>query len=201
MTDTAYKGPEPLALSTTVFAEYAELVDLATCWQACRGDKMLPTKRDFEGAILNYPAILPNMTMVELTPDGALNYIFIGSDRAARRNEEDTGQLVNQTLAPAAGELIMLYAIAAFQSPFAMFWAQGNRLPSGAVAHDHNLGVTLCDDDGKPNAIAIAAVVDTAYLEEDVRGGYLIGSEGMTVTPIDIGLGIPDLPRSAEASQ
>lgn len=190
----------PLDLTSTVFADYPDLLELAACWQTCRGDKMLPSKHDFEGAILGHPVLLPNMTIVELTPDGALNYIYIGSDRAARRDEEDTGQTVDRTLAPAAGELIMLYAISAFDNPFALFWAQGNKLPSGAVAKDHNLGVVLADENGKANAIAIASVIDPAYEQEIERGGYLIGSDGMVITPIDIGFGVPDLPRSAGAS-
>lgn len=190
----------PLELTSPVLADYPELLELAACWQSCRGDKMVPSKHDFEGAILGHPVLLPNMTMIELTSDGSLNYLYIGSDRAARRNEEDTGQTVNQSLAPAAGELIMLYAISAFEKPFAMFWAQGNKLPSGAVAKDHSLGVVLADENGKANAIAIASVIDPVYEQEIERGGYMIGSEGVDVTPIDIGLGIPNLPRSAGAS-
>lgn len=201
MTNPGSKGNAiPLTATSPVIADYSELVALATCWQTCRGDKMLPGKHNFEGAMLEYPIILPNMTMIELSPDEDLSYIYIGSDRAARRNEEDTGQAVSQTLAPAAGELIMLYAISAFENPFAMFWTQGNKLPSGAVATDHNLGVVLADENGKANAIAIASVIDPVYELEIERGGYMIGSEGMAVTPIDIGLGVPDLPRRSEAS-
>jgi hypothetical protein len=192
------EGQNPLALSTAAFTDHEDLLLLAACWTECRGTRLVPLKRDFEGAILNYPDILPNMTMVELSPEGELNYLFIGSERAARRNEEDTGQPVIETLAPAVAELIAHYALFAFDKPFAMYWEQSNKLPSGAVAHDHNLAVVLADEDGKPNAIA--ALIDPIYDDETQRGGYVIGSGGMSVTPIDIGLGVPDLPREAGPS-
>lgn len=194
------QNAKPLALSSPAISDYPELVELAACWQSCRGDKMLPSKHDFEGAMLAHPKILPNMTMIEMTPKGEMNYIYIGSNRAARRSEEETGRKVSSTLAPAAAELTVLYAIAAFEAPFAMFWTHGNGLPSGAVATDQNLAVVLGDEKGKANAIAISSIVDPVYELEIEKGGFLIGSLGMDVIPIDIGFGVPDLPRSVGAS-
>lgn len=190
----------PVELSNIAFADCSVLLDFGKCWQECRKGNMLPLKRDFEGAVLDYPDLVPNMTMVELGADGQLNYLFIGGDRAARRNREDTGQLVSQTLAPAAADLMAHYALVAFDKPFDMYWEQHNILPSGAVAHDRNLGVVLRDDKDKPCAIAIAASIDTVYDQEMVKGEYMLGSGGMAVTPIDIGLGVPDLPREVGPS-
>ena len=188
----------PKILATDLIAGQPVLLSMAKCWEECRKGKLLPLKKDFEGAILEYPEVLPDMTIVEMSPDGDLTYLYIGGDRATRRGHEDTGTAVRETLHPKAAELIFTLAIAAFERPFALHWWQRNILPSGAVAEDYNLGVGLADEDGNMVAIAIASQIDPVYLRETEKGGYLIGSGGMGATPIDLGLGVPDLPLNLD---
>ena len=190
----------PLALSTTAFEELPLCMDLAACWTACRGDKMLPTKHDFEGAILGYPDVLPQMTMLGPTPGGGLNYLFTGSDRVFRHASDHTGQSILETVAPLVQDLLAQWALAVFKRPFGVFWEQRHILTSGAPVSGFNLGLVLADENGQPVALAIAPAVDEAHSLEIERKGFLIGSEGVDVTPIDIGLGVPDLARSVSAS-
>lgn len=184
----------PLRPATQVFAAYEVLVALCRCWEEARGDKMIPSKHDFEAVMLNYPEILPSMTMVELLADGKLQYLFIGSERVFQMNKDQTRRGVESSFAVEAWKYTSDWMQASFEQPHVAFWKSRAHLPSGAIAQNNNLSVVLSDDSGVPRYTIIITVFDEAHANETTRGGYLIGSAGMEMSPIDIGYGVPDLP-------
>lgn len=184
----------PLRPVTQVFAAYTALVTLSRCWEKARGDKMMPSKHDFEAVMLDYPEILPSMTMVELLAGGELQYLYIGSERVFQMNKDQTRRRVEGSFAAEAWKHTADWMQASFDQPHLAFWKSRTHLPSGAVAENNNLSVVLSDDSGVPRYIIIITVFDEAHDKETTRGGYLIGSAGLEMTPIDIGCGVPDLP-------
>lgn len=184
----------PLRPVTQVFAAYASLVTLSRCWEKARGDKMVPSKHDFEAVMLDYPEILPSMTMIKLIAGGELQYLFIGSERVFQMNKDQTHKRVGSAFAAEAWKFTGDWVEASFDQPHLAFWKSRTHLPSGTVAENNNLSVVLSDDDGVPRYIIITTVFDEAHHSEPTKGGYFIGSAGMEMTPIDIGCGVPNLP-------
>lgn len=184
----------PLRPVTQVFAAYKALVTLSRCWEKARGNKMIPSKHDFEAVMLDYPEILPSMTMVELLAGGELQYLYIGSERVFQMNKDQTHGRVGSAFAVEAWKFTADWVQASFDQPHLAFWKSRTLLPSGAVAENNNLSVVLSDDNGRPKYTIIITVFDEAHHSEATKGGYLIGSAGMELTPIDIGCGVPDLP-------
>lgn len=165
------------------------------CWNKARSGNLLPTKESFEGAILNAPELIPNMSFAELGPGNQLQFKLIGSDIVQRRGEDQTGLGVESMFAPKAGELLTMWAMAMLETPHLNFYEAQTRLPRGVIAESSNLAAVLTDGADNPTFIAVATIVGDAYGDELEVGGYLIGSIRFSVNPIDIGFGIPDLPR------
>jgi hypothetical protein len=157
---------------------------------------MLPTKAGFEAASLNYPAILPNLALVDFVSAKDFRYRYIGSDRVQRRAADHTNQNTEEAFAPRAREFVDSWTKAGFDRPHITLWRDQTHLPSGRIAESQNLSVVLVGKKGLPNCIAVVTDVDQTYKAELSKGGFQIGSIGMDVTPIDIGLGVPDLPLS-----
>lgn len=188
----------PIRPSTLDFKDHAQLMAFFECWERARGNKMAPSKHDFEGTILECPEILPNMSLVEPVSQNVFQYIYLGGDKVLRRARDQTHQNVLGAFAPNVGQFVTDWTRALLEEPFILKWKARTRLPSGMVARKINLSVVLTDDGGKPICIASAVVADKAFANEISPGGYLLGSDGLNVVPIDIGCGIPDLPRAAE---
>lgn len=168
---------------------------LMECWEKARGDAMLPTKFDFEGTMLEHPEILPDLTMLEITPNNELRYLFIGSDRVFRINKDQTRETIEGAFAPNVRAFITDWTRAIFERPHVSMWQARTLLPSGAEAGSINLSVALSNEKGTPSCLVAMTIFDEVFRREAEKGGYLIGSAGITVTPIDIGCGVPDLPH------
>lgn len=184
----------PKAPDRQVFGEYPPLVSLCKCWEDARGKAMLPTKQDFERVMLDYPEILPNLAMVQFVSPDEFSYSYIGSKRVQRRNKDETNHRTEDAFAPDARDFLAAWTKAGLDKPHVTFWQDQTELPSGTIAESSNLSVILSGDSGVPNCIAVMTVADEAYSRELVPGGFLVGSAGLRVTPVDIGFGIPDLP-------
>lgn len=189
-------APEPKHLSTESFHQYESLVATYECWAHARKDKMLPSKLDFERATLDSPEFLPNMTLVELSPDGEIQFVYVGSQIVTRRNSEQTGMVVENMFDPKAEKLIHDWALANLKVPVINCYNVRTHLPSGVIGESVNLSVVLSNGQGLPSCIAATTVVDQAYEQEVAKGGFLLGSAGLEMDPLDIGYGIPDLPRT-----
>lgn len=187
----------PLEPDTSAFTDRPLLIDLCNCWLDARAKKMLPTKWEFEKQALNHPAILPNLALVEFKSPTEFHYRYIGSARVQRRGEDQTRQNVTQAFAPNAREFLTSWTLAGFELPHMTLWTDRTALPSGAIAESTNLSVVMTGESGLPNCLAVVTDVAEAYTQELAGGNYLIGSKGMEVVPIDIGMGIPDLPRKS----
>lgn len=188
----------PLRPSTAAFADYALLMALYECWEKARGDAMVPSKFDFEGTMLEHPEILPDLTMLEMTPTGELRYLFIGSDRVFRINQDQTRETMEGAFAPKVRKFVADWTRSSLQRPHISMWRARTLLSSGAQASSVNLSVPLSNEKGVPTCCVSMTIFDEVFLREAEKGGYLIGSIGITVTPIDIGCGVPDLPLTAE---
>lgn len=187
----------PIRPSTSVFAEYELLLMLCECWEQARGDKMIPTKQDFMEAMLEHPEILPDMTLVEKVSSDAVRHLYLGSERVFRQNRDRTYENVLEAFAPNARQFVMAWSNAIFERPLIAFCKDRTQLPSGTMTETPSLTVVLSNDEGQPTCQATASVVDKATTGQELqRGGFLNGSGGMDVVPIDIGLGVPDLPRT-----
>lgn len=188
----------PLRPSTAAFADYEPLMALCECWEKARGAAMVPSKFDFEGTMLEHPEILPDLTMLELKPVGELRYLFIGSDRVFRINQDQTRETMEDAFAPKVRKFVADWTRAALEKPHFIMWKARTLLPSGAQASSVNLSVPLSNEKGLPTYCVSMTIFDEVFLREAEKGGYLIGSIGIDVTPIDIGCGVPDLPLTAE---
>lgn len=186
----------PIKPCTSAFSEYRLLRSLYECWEQVRGDKMMPTKHDFERAMLEYPEILPKMVLAELVSNTEFHYLYVGSDRVSLRNKDQTRQNVKEAFAPKIGEFVTDWARASLKKPHIAFWKGRSILPSGKVGGAVALTVILSNDEGLPNYVATVTVTGEVYAREIERDGYHIGSAGMEIVPIDIGCGVPDLPRT-----
>lgn len=186
----------PVRPSTSAFAGYAPLMALCECWEKARGDAMVPSKFNFEGAILDRPEVLPNLTMLEMIPTGELRYLFIGSDRVFRINQDQTRETMEGAFAPKVRKFVADWTRSVMARPHLLMWQAGTLLPSGAQGSSVNLSVPLSSEDGVPTCCVSMTIFDEVFLREAEKGGYLIGSVGIDVTPVDIGHRIPDLPRA-----
>lgn len=186
----------PIKPCISAFSGYRLLRSLYECWEQVRGDKMLPTKRDFERAMLEYPEILPHMVMGEFVSSNEFRALYQGSGRVFLRNMDVTHGDALEGLAPNARQFLADWLRASYERPFITFWKSRTSLPGGAMAENANFTAILSNDDGKPTHFATVVAADKAFAIEIERGGYLTGSGGVDVVPIDIGLGVPDLPRN-----
>lgn len=192
--------PEPKQPSIGKFEMYELLVALYACWESVRGDKMLPSKRDFEGEMLNSPEFLSEMAFVEQDPNGELHYRYIGSQIVTRRDSDQTGKPVTGVHEPKVEKLVLDWGFANFKMPHILFYTTRTHLPSGAIGDSFNLVVPLANHQGLSPCLAVATVVDDVFRQEFKKGGFLAGSAGVEMNPIDIGYGVPNLPRTVHWS-
>lgn len=155
---------------------------------------MIPCKHDFEGAVLEYPKIVPHMTLLEKLSNDDMSLRFVGSDRVYQEGKDPTFQAFEQSFAPDVRDLMTKWAEAVLALPGASLWKTSTRLSSGGLAHNYSLSLALADSTGTPHYIVSVVAMDPAVYNETEHGVHLIGSGGVDVTPIDIGGGIPDLP-------
>lgn len=186
----------PISPDTSAFQDHVILMDLFNCWVEARGDAMLPKKKVFEKTALDHPQILPDLALVEFTSPTEFHYRYLGSERVQRRGQDQTNESVEGAFAPKARQFLSDWTRAGFEKPHITVWIDRTRLPDGTVAESTNLSVVLTGDTGLPNCIAVVTDVDKAYNDQLAGSRLLIGSAGMEAIPIDIGLGVPDLPRS-----
>lgn len=192
------QAPTPKHPSAGKFLRCEQLAALYSCWERVRGDKMLPSKQDFEGEMLNFPEFLSDMTLVEPGPNGEILYRYVGSQIVTRRDTDQTGKLVRGVLESKAEKLVLDWGVANFKMPHIVFFSVRTHLPSGVTAESSNLVVPLSGQEGLPPCLAMATAVDDAYRREIEKGGFLLGSAGIAMNPINIGYGVPDIPRTVE---
>lgn len=182
------------SLPVEEFLDHEFLVALSDCWQSARGERMIPCKHDFEGAVLECPQIVPHMTVVEKVPTDGMRLCFVGSDRVYQEGKDPTFQAFEQSFAPGVRSLMTKWAEAIVALPAASFWKTSTRLASGNLAHNYSLSLVLADSAGTPHYIVSVVAMDPIVYDETEHGVHFIGSGGISIMPIDIGRGTPDLP-------
>lgn len=193
------KGPSGAKLpDTKLLEEYELLMACCECWQSARKGKILPTKRDFEGAVLAYPELLPFMSVLEVKSKEEIKYIYLGSDMVFQRNKDQTREEMAEAMSPGTRKFAQAWVTAAISSPFLAFWVSRSHLDSGLGIVNHGLSVVLSDQSGQPSYIVAVNVGDEAHRKTLEQRGYQLGVDGVDITPIDIGFGVPDLPRKSK---
>lgn len=188
----------PIHPSIGQFSGFEPLLDLFHCWQRARGDRLIPTKRDFEGVMLEYPEMLPSLTLVEVTPSNEFQFLYVGADLVERRKQDLTHLALQEAIAEKVTKFTLEWLVAIFEKPCIVVSTTRTELPGGVGAVSINMTAVLSDESDRPRCIVNMSSYDEAFSKTENIEGYLIGSAGIAVTPIDIGLGVPDLPRTIE---
>lgn len=182
---------------TSAFEQHDLLKAFCECWQTARKGKMLPSKKDFEGEVLAYPQVLPNMSVMEVISRDEINYIYLGSNLVFQRNKDQTKEDVSRAMAPGVKDFMRDLVMAGIGSPFLAYWTAKSHLESGLSVTNTGLSAVLSDDSEQPSFIVAVTVGDDAHRDTLGRRGYQIAQDGVTVVPIDIGCGVPTMPLSA----
>lgn len=160
------------------------------CWSAARGDRVLPFKGDYEKAILGFPDIIPNLTIVEWTDQGSLRYLMIGSNIVKRRSKEQTSEIVKDVMEIRAERMLYEWARSSTEERHGTYFETYTDLPSGTIGIGRNLGLPLFGDQERVTLFCLVTQVDDTYGSEVGNGGFEIASAGISFRPIDLGFGV-----------
>lgn len=188
----------PIRPSVDIFREYEPLMALCECWEKARGDRMLPAKSAFEGVMLDYPEMLPDMALLKFLSGNEARYVYFGGEAVRRRRRDQTRERLEESVAPNVRNFLADWTAATFKIPGLNFVRAKIRMASGMEAENVSLSAVLSNEDELPSCIAYVTVLDGVFSGLEEQGEYLIGSAGMVMHPIDIGYGVSDLPRTID---
>lgn len=188
----------PIHPSISQLAGFEPLLDLFHCWERARGNRMIPSKHDFERVMLDFPKMLPSLILVELTASSELQFLYVGNELVERRNQDLTHFNLEEAVAAKLRKFVLDWVAAIFNNPCLVLSTTRTYLPGDVAAASINLTALLSNEEGTPSCFANMSSYDANFSTGEVIDGYQIGSAGIEVIPIDIGLGVPDLPRTMD---
>lgn len=138
----------PIHPSTDRFTEYDLLLSHFHCWEEARGSHMIPLKRDYEGAMLEHPEILPNLSFMEIISPVDFRYLYQGNLRVIQQCQDWTNKNFLEAFAPGAKRFVMDWTSANIARPFLALWTDRTLLQSGSTMVFTALTCALADDNG-----------------------------------------------------
>ncbi|GEQ98278.1 hypothetical protein JCM17844_19150 [Iodidimonas gelatinilytica] len=164
-------------------------------WMSLRGaDGQIPQKSHLNP--VKFKAVLPDVSILERTGKENYTYRLIGSDILQRFTTLSSGINLFDRLDPNSATFISDWLEAIFHLPCAAHCHYVARYPTGLKRNMSSLYLPLADKDGTLRFLL-------AYHRATALEGYSatvhesnIEMEQMIVTPIDLGSGVPDLPKT-----
>lgn len=163
------------------------------CWQNARGENVLPSKKDYEATILEYPDLVPNLVVVEWNGQGSLRHIMIGSKIVQRRAQDHTSMIVAGLMVPMAEAAMYVWVRSCSELRHGTYFETYTHLPSGAVGTAINLGLPLFSTPDCVDVLCMVTQADEASQTEVEKGRFEIASAGLSFHPIDLGFGVGDI--------
>ncbi|MBB4211707.1 hypothetical protein EV659_106154 [Rhodothalassium salexigens DSM 2132] len=165
-------------------------------WSSLRTGTDLPAKRDLNPAALK--TVLPNVVLLERAATDRFVYRLAGTAFAERLSYNPTGQNLIDQLDPAVRDWSITWFNRSLDERFGALSEYSAEYYTGRVNKVASLYLPLRDATG---AVSLFLAVNwpLEMLSYKPAGAVSrIGTDLLTVEPLDLGFGVPDLPRTPE---